>query len=53
MAAGSSTTVYYTVPSFQGACMSSWVGGERVYKCANSARYVTSFLQEILQPLVI
>lgn len=48
MAAGSSTDVYYTVPSFQADCMFSWVGGERVYKCANSVHYVASFLQEIL-----
>lgn len=48
MAAGSSTEVYYTVPPFQGDCMFSWVGGEQVYKCANSAHYIASSLQEIL-----
>lgn len=48
MAAGSSTDVYYTVSSFQGDRMFSWVGGKRVYECANSAHYIASSLQEIL-----
>lgn len=48
MAAGSSTDVYYTVSSFQGDCVFSWVGGKQVYECASSARYIASSLQEIL-----
>lgn len=45
--------MFVILPSFQGAWMFSWVGGEWVYKCTNSAHYITSSLWEMLQLLVI